>query len=76
MLRESTILALTGAAIGVGAALLLTSGIKSMLYGIAPHDPLTVFAGVLLLLAIAVIASWIPANRAASVHPMDALRHE
>ena len=76
VLRESTILALTGAAIGVGAALLLTSGIKSMLYGIAPHDPLTVFAGVLLLLAVAVIASWIPANRAASVHPMDALRHE
>jgi ABC-type antimicrobial peptide transport system permease subunit len=76
VLRESTRLALTGAVIGVGGALLLAGAIKSMLYGIAPYDPLTVFAGVLLLLAVALIASWIPANRAASVQPMDALRHE
>ncbi len=76
ILRESTWLSIAGIVAGVGTALFLTRLVKSMLYGIQPNDPLTISCGVLLLLAVALAASWIPARRAARVQPMDALRHE
>jgi predicted permease len=76
ILRESTWLAAAGIAAGVGAALGLTRLVKTMLYGIQPYDPLTLVGGVLVLLAVALAASWIPARRAAGVQPMEALRHE
>jgi len=76
ILRESTWLALAGIVVGVGAALALTRLVKSMLYGIQPYDPLTFGSGVVILLAVALVASWIPARRAAGVQPMQALRHE
>jgi ABC-type antimicrobial peptide transport system permease subunit len=76
ILRESCWLAAAGIAVGVGAALLLTRLVKTMLYGIQPYDPATLAAGVLLLLAVALGASWLPARRAAGVQPMEALRHE
>jgi len=76
ILRESTWLAVAGIVVGVGAALLLTRLVKSMLYGIQPYDPATLTAGILVLLAVALAASWIPARRAAGVQPMEALRHE
>jgi predicted permease len=76
ILRESTWLAIAGILAGVGAALGLSRLVKSMLYGIQPYDPLTLAGGVLILLAVALAASWIPARRAASVQPMEALRHE
>ena len=76
ILRESTGLALAGILVGLAAALLLARLVKSMLYGIEPYDPLSLVAGVLLLLTVAVAAGWIPARRAARVQPMDALRHE
>jgi predicted permease len=76
ILHETTWLASAGIAAGVGAALLLTRLVKSMLYGIQPNDVPTVAAGVSILLAIAVASSWIPARRAARVQPMEALRHE
>ncbi|MGA2558681.1 MAG: ABC transporter permease [Terracidiphilus sp.] len=76
ILRESTWLSVAGIVAGVGTALFLTRLVKSMLYGIQPNDPLTISCGVLLLLAVALAASWIPARRAARVQPMEALRHE
>ena len=76
ILRESTCLSVAGIVAGVGTALFLTRLVKSMLYGIQPNDPLTISCGVLLLLAVALAASWIPARRAARVQPMEALRHE
>jgi predicted permease len=76
ILRESTRLAVGGIVVGMAAALALTRLVKVMLYGIGPDDPLTLTAGVLVLLAVALAASWIPARRAASVQPMEALRHE
>jgi ABC-type antimicrobial peptide transport system permease subunit len=76
ILRESTSLAVMGIAVGLAAALGLTRLVKSMLYGIAPWDPTTLAGGVLILLAVALAASWIPARRAAGVEPMEALRHE
>jgi ABC-type lipoprotein release transport system permease subunit len=50
--------------------------IKSMLYGVQAYDPISVSAGVLLLLAVALGASWIPARSAAILQPIEALRHE
>ena len=76
ILRESTWLTATGIGVGAGAALALARLVKSMLYGVAPNDPITLAAGIGILLVIALIASWIPARRAASVQPMEALRHE
>jgi predicted permease len=76
ILRESIWLAAAGIVVGVGAALLLTRLVKSMLYGIQPYDPATMAGGVLILLAVALAASWFPACRAAGVQPMEALRHE
>jgi len=76
ILRESTWLAGTGIVAGLTASLLLTRLVKSMLYGIQPYDPTTLAGGVLILMAVALAASWIPARRAARVQPMQALRHE
>jgi predicted permease len=76
ILRESTWLAIAGIVAGTGAALGLTRLVKSMLYGIQPWDPATIAGGALILLAVALAASWIPARRAAGVQPMEALRHE
>jgi predicted permease len=76
ILRESSWLACVGVVVGVAAALALTRLVQSMLYGVQPWDPATMAAGSLLLLAVALAASWIPARRAAAVQPMDALRHE
>ncbi len=76
ILRESTWLTVVGILAGVASALWLTRLVKSMLYGVTPNDPVTLAAGIALLLGIALAATWIPAQRAASVQPMEALRHE
>jgi len=76
ILSESAWLAAVGIAAGVLVALPLTRLVKSMLYGIEPWDPGTLAGGVLILMAVALAAGWIPARRAARVQPMDALRHE
>ena len=76
ILRESTWLTVIGIVAGVAAAIPSTRLIRSMLYGITTNDPVTISAGVGLLLVVALAATWIPARRAASVQPMEALRHE
>jgi predicted permease len=76
ILGESGWIAAVGIVVGVGAGLGLARLVKSMLYGIQPWDPATMIGGVLILLAVALAASWIPARRAAGVEPMVALRHE
>ena len=76
VLREASWLSAAGIAAGVGASLLLSGLVKSMLFGIAPYDPATLWTAILLLLAVALAASWIPARRAAKVQPMVALRRD
>jgi ABC-type antimicrobial peptide transport system permease subunit len=67
-------LAFSGVAIGLTAAFLLTRLIRSLLFGVQATDPFT-FVGISLLLAlIALLASYIPARRAARIDPMVSLR--
>jgi putative ABC transport system permease protein len=65
-----------GIAIGLVGALAVTRSLRTMLFGISPFDPVS-FVGVsLLLTAIALLASYIPARRAAKVDPVEALRYD
>lgn len=76
VLSQGTRLAVLGIAMGVVAALAVTRVMNSFLYGIGATDPLTFAVVSLLLLAVALLACYIPARRAMKVHPMVALRHE
>ena len=67
---------ITGSLAGLAAALALSGLIKGLLYGIGPRDPLTFFVAPAVLAAVALIAAYVPARRAARVSPMEALRTE
>jgi len=76
VLRQGLRLAIAGAAVGLGCALIVSHLMAGLLYGVRPTDPLT-FAGVaLLLIGVALLACYIPARRAIRVDPLVALRHE
>jgi len=74
ILGRGFVLAAVGIAIGVFLAALGASMMASLLYGVRPHDPAVFLAAPALLLAVAILASYIPARRAAKVDPMVALR--
>jgi len=76
VLREATWIVAVGAGLGIGTALIFARLIASMLYGLKPWDPATFALSTMLLLLVALAASWVPARRAAGVEPMVALRHE
>jgi ABC-type antimicrobial peptide transport system permease subunit len=69
-------MAFAGAAIGLAAAIGLTRVMKNLLFNVSPTDPVTFALIVLLLIAVALIASYIPARRAARVDPLLAIRAE
>ena len=74
--RSALVLTGVGSGIGLGAAAALTRLMKSLLFGVSPLDPLTYAAIPLLLAGCAVLASYVPARRAAAVDPAEALRAE
>jgi ABC-type antimicrobial peptide transport system permease subunit len=74
--RHALTLAAVGVAIGLGAAAGLTRLMSTLLYGITPLDPMTYAAVPVILLIATVLASYLPARRAASVDPVEALRSE
>jgi predicted permease len=76
VLREVFLLVGGGIALGLPLAMLITRSVASLLYGLAPDDPLTVVGSVGALLVSAFAAGFIPARRAAWIDPMVALRDE
>jgi ABC-type antimicrobial peptide transport system permease subunit len=67
-------LTLTGVLVGLVGAVLVGRAMRSMLFGIGPVHVPTLAAVSLILLGVAVLASWIPARRAARTDPLGALR--
>jgi predicted permease len=76
IVRSALWLAAFGLLIGIPLALGLNQVLRRFLFGIKPHDPITIVASIFLLLIIAAISAWLPARRAAKVDPMEALRYE
>jgi putative ABC transport system permease protein len=69
-------LVLSGIVIGFVGALALQRVIRKLLFGVSPTDPVTFIVIAFLLIAVALLACWIPARRATKVDPLTALRHE
>jgi ABC-type antimicrobial peptide transport system permease subunit len=76
VLRESILLSLSGIAFGILAALIAARFVAALLYDIAPQNPIALGASAAIMLGVAVLACWLPANRASKVDPMVALRYE
>jgi predicted permease len=76
VMREVLVLVIAGMVVGLPAALGLTRLVKTQLYGIAPNDPASIVAASLLLFAVAMMAGYFPARRAASYDPVRVLRSE
>jgi predicted permease len=76
VMRETMLLVAVGMIIGLGAALATTRLVSGLLFGLAPNDPLTIAVAVLLMIAVAALAGYLPARRASRVDPMTALRYE
>jgi len=72
--RQALVLCGAGLAIGLVLTMTVARFLRSFLYDVAPTDPLTLAAAVTLLVCLALLAAWIPARRAASVSPIEALR--
>ena len=76
VLRDAGLTTLFGLVAGAALALATAQVTRSLLFGLKPRDPLTIASAVMLLAAIAALAAFIPAKRAAKVDPMVALRYE
>ena len=76
IMREILVLIATGIVIGVPLALAGNRLISRMLYGLSPADPASLLAAIVLLIAIAALAGYLPARKASLVEPTEALRYE
>ena len=76
VVRDGAALAISGVAVGVGAAYLLSSVLASFLHGVSSTDPVSYTLAAVVLVPTALIASYLPARRAARIDPTLALRAE
>jgi len=76
VLAEGGVLLVTGLLIGVGGSLFASRLIRGLLFGVAPHDPVTLLGVALTMIAIGIGACWVPAVRAARVDPAVAIRRQ
>jgi ABC-type antimicrobial peptide transport system permease subunit len=76
ILGRGVLLTMGGLGIGLIGALVGTRAMRSLLFAVSPTDPGTIAAVGILLAVVAVVASYLPARRAAKVDPMEALRAE
>jgi putative ABC transport system permease protein len=75
-LRHGLALTLAGLVLGIGAAMLATPIMSALLFGVAPTDPVTYAGGAVLLGAVSLVATYLPARRASRVEPIIALRSQ
>jgi predicted permease len=76
IIRQGALVTLAGIAVGLGAAFAGTRLIEALLYDVSPRDPRVFGTAMLALFAVALVACWLPARRAARVSPIEALRAE
>jgi ABC-type antimicrobial peptide transport system permease subunit len=76
VLRQGLVLSMVGVTIGLGLGLGLTRLMAGLLFGVSPMDPVTFMSVAAGLTVVALVASYLPARRAAAVDPMSALRAE
>jgi ABC-type antimicrobial peptide transport system permease subunit len=76
VLKRGIVVSAVGLTVGLLAVVPLRALAKPLLYGITPTDPLTVVAVSLVLLGVGVVATWLPARRAAKLDPVRALKSE
>ena len=76
VLREALLLVIGGLAVGLPMILAVTRVTSSLLFGLTPTDPISLFLAALLILAVAMVAGYLPARRATRVDPLVALRYE
>src|SRR5262249_36514577 len=76
VMRETLLLAFIGVVIGLPAALAATRLTEGLLFGLSPTDPWTIAVATVVMIAVATLAGYLPARRAARVDPMVALRYE
>jgi putative ABC transport system permease protein len=76
IVRQGGVVTLAGAVVGLAAALAGARTIESLLYNVAPRDPVVFTVTTSILIAVALLACWLPARRAARLSPLDALRTE
>ncbi|HEY2433251.1 MAG TPA: ABC transporter permease [Vicinamibacterales bacterium] len=76
VMRESMVLVAIGVAAGLAIALLSSRLVTTLLYGLAPRDPLAMSAAIGVMIAVSALAGYLPARRASRVDPMVALHYE
>jgi predicted permease len=76
ILREIVVLVVMGSVVGAAGALGLGHFVESLMFGLAPRDPVTLLAAIAVLLVVALVAGYVPARRAARIDPIVALRSE
>ena len=76
VLRETLIVWAIGVVIGLSISLAATRALSGFLFGLTPHDPATLVGATGLLLAVALVAGFIPARHAAAIDPVGALRNQ
>jgi len=74
VVRQAIVWVAAGVGAGLGAALLLTRALGSLLYGVSPTDPVTLVGVPLVMTACACVAALVPARRASRLDPLIALR--
>jgi predicted permease len=76
VMRESMTLVLAGVVLGLGGAIAGSRPIANLLFGLAPADPMTIVAAIVVMLVLSSVAAYLPARRASRVDPIVALRYE
>jgi predicted permease len=76
ILRQTLVMLVLGVAVGLILSFAASRSVASLIFGLAPTDPVTLAGAALFLIAVALLASYIPARRASRIEPMIALRHD